>query len=99
MKGKNMGRPAKTNGRIVRESISEIEMCQAVSKRKIRSALLVMADVLGNTDPLAYHKAMKKAQRLMVEAEHELDNAQILARNIQIITIEAAKRGEYRKVK
>ena len=92
-----MGNPTKTNGRIVRISSGEIEMCLAIAKRKMYSAHLVMGEALGNTDPLVYHKAMKKAQRLMIEAQLEIDNAQILARNITTITIEAAKRDKYQK--
>ena len=82
-----MGNPTKGNGRIVRISSGEIEMCLAIAKRKLHTAHLAMAESLGSTDPLTYHKAMKKAQRLMIEAHQEIDNAQILARNITTITV------------
>ena len=85
------------NGRVVRDSSGEIEMCLAIAKRKMASAHLAMVDVLGSTDPLTYHKAMKKAQKLMIEAQQEVDIAQLLASNIQVITIQAAKRESYRK--
>jgi len=86
------------NGRVVRESSGAIEMCLAIAKRKIASAHLAMGESLGSTDPLKYHRQMKIAQRLMIEAQQEVDNAQILARNIQVITIQAAKRESYNKV-
>ena len=94
-----MSDPAKANGRLVRISSGEIEMCLAIAKRKMASAHLAMVESLGSTDPLKYHRQMKIAQKLMIEAQQEVDNAQILARNITTIAIQAAKRDEYNKVK
>ena len=94
-----MSDPARPDGRLVRISSGEIEMCLAIAKRKMASAHLAMVESLGSTDPLKYHKQMKIAQKLMIEAQQEVDNAQILARNIQVITLQAAKRDNYKKVK
>jgi hypothetical protein len=71
------------DGRTVRELNAEIDGLIAEVKR-------VLVDVLGSTDPLAYHRAMRRALLLLEEAH-------VASRDIEAICAAAANRGEYRK--
>ncbi len=96
-----MSDPTREDGRIVRMASGEIEMCLAMAKRQVWAAHLAMADALGNTDPLKYHRQMKIAMEALIKAQADIDAAQTLARNIQDIAIARASsmRGKYHKEK